>query len=56
MNKKDNNHDYEIINLLEKDIFGYIYKVLNKSDNKCYILKKIAIPFLEIPKINKDKL
>ena len=56
MNKKDNNHDYEIINLLEKDIFCYIYKVLNKSDNKCYILKKIAIPFLEIPKINKDKL
>ena len=48
--------DYVIKEILGRGAFGTVYKVLKKSDNKIYVIKKISLMDLPKNKLEKAKL
>ena len=48
--------DYIIKEILGRGAFGTVYKVLKKSDNKLYVLKKISLMELSKNQLEKAKL
>ena len=55
MDIRINSHEYKIIDNLGRIGSGTIYKVLDKQDNKYYVIKKISINNLKEDEINYIK-